>query len=266
MGPQHPFADQFPNRQAWRFEKELASIARTAHTADGLQHLINRWPTLVARRRDPETAAAWRAFVDRKLAGLPWPARPEQVRATATTRTRQVMQALRGPGRPGAGPHAPAAAPPAVVFRSDTGQAAEIPEGPPFLRPAGPEIETTRPIVGSVPGGPQVLVAERQRRPGGPTPLGWVTEHVGRWPGVGWTAAEVVYNPRRYQVMLTQVGHDVSGALEAAGWQRHATDGDRVLWTRDRLSATQAALARLDHAAAIDPPAAGLRPGLALER
>jgi hypothetical protein len=99
-------------------------------------------------------------------------------------------------------------------------------------------------------------------------PPGWATEHVGRWHG---RDTEVVYNPRRYQVLVTQVGSDIFDALEAQGWQRHGTDGDRVVWTRDRLAATRSALAHLDQAAAIGPPAPGppapeLRPAIGLER
>jgi hypothetical protein len=110
-------------------------------------------------------------------------------------------------------------------------------------------------------------VKERRRSPGGPLPVGWIVEDVGQWPGVHGTDAEVVYNPRRHQVMVTQgLDPESAAALQADGWQRHATDGDRVLWTRDRVAVTQAALARLDQAAAIDPPVAGLRPSLALER
>ena len=263
MGPQHPFADQFPNRLAWRFEKTLRASARDTTGPESLQRYIAA-VTHMLQVRKPEWATAWRAFVDRKLADLPWPALPEQVHAVTTTKVRHVVRGLRSSSGP-TGPALDAAA----VLRTwgvfETGEPAETPQGPPFLRPAGPEITATRPVVGAVPGGPPVLVTERQRRPGGPTPKGWVTEHVGRWPGVHGSDTEVVYNPRRYQVMVTQIGQDVGGALEAAGWQRHVTDGDRVLWTRDHVAATQAGLTRIDQAAAIEPPAP-LRPGLALER
>jgi hypothetical protein len=68
-------------------------------------------------------------------------------------------------------------------------------------------------------------------------------------------------------MFTSQAGPDILAALEADGWQRHATDGGRVAWTRDRLAATQAALARHGHAVALEAPAPGLRPeGLGLAR
>ena len=94
-------------------------------------------------------------------------------------------------------------------------------------------------------------------------PAGWVTEHIGRWHG---RDTEVVYNPRRHQVMVTAGNTDIFDALDAQGWQRHGTDGDRAVWTRDRLDATRAALTRLDHAAVFEPPAPELRPAIGLER
>ena len=265
MGPQHPFADQFPNRLAWRFEKTLRAGARDATGPESLQRYIAT-VTDMLQVRNPEWATAWRVFVDRKLADLPWPALPEQVHAVTTTKVRHVIQGLRSSSGP-TGPALDAAAVLRTWGFSETGEPAEIPQGPPFLRRAGPEIKTTRPVVGAVPGGPPVLVTERQRRPGGPIPLGWVVEHVGYWPGVSGNDTEVVYNPRRHQVMITQrLGPESVASLHADGWQRHAADGDRVLWSRDRVAATQAALTRIDQAAAIEPPAAALRSGLALER
>jgi len=269
MGPRHPFADQFPNRWAWRFEKDLGTLARTAQTAEGLQYWINRWPTLMARRPTPEMAAAWRTFVNRKLADLPWPARPEQVQAITTSRTRQAIPALGRSARAGRPAVATTAATPAAVaYRRETGERVQVIEAPPYLRRAGPQVETSRPVGQPLPGDPQIHVTERNRAPGGPVPPGWATEHVGRWHG---RDTEVVYNPRRYQVLVTQVGSDIFDALEAQGWQRHGTDGDRVVWTRDRLAATRSALAHLDQAAAIGPPAPGppapeLRPAIGLER
>jgi hypothetical protein len=266
MGPTHPFADQFPNRVAWRFEKDLAALAHTTRSAEDLAHRINTWPNVFGDPgRRAEMGTAWRAFVTRKLAALPWPARPDQVQAVITTRARQVMAALPGSARPdrAALDVAAAVTPPAQFYRRDTGEAVQVREAPPYLRRAGPEIEIAGAVGHPAPGGPQVYAAERRRAPGGPVPVGWVSEHVGCWHG---RDTEVVYNPGRHQVMVTQVGEDAAGRVEASGWQRHAVDGDRVMWTRDRLVATRAALARHDQVAALAPPGPELRPALSLER
>jgi hypothetical protein len=82
-----------------------------------------------------------------------------------------------------------------------------------------------------------------------PTPAGWVSESVGRWAG---HETEVVYDPRRYAVMLTserRLGSAIEAAVEAEGWERRAVDGDRTFWTRDMLAATARTLARFDRAA-----------------
>jgi hypothetical protein len=82
-----------------------------------------------------------------------------------------------------------------------------------------------------------------------PTPEGWVSESVGRWEG---HETEVVYDPRRYAVMLTSTGQSdtaIDAALKAEGWKRRAVDGDRTLWTRDTLATTARALARFDRPA-----------------
>lgn len=257
MGPKHAFADQFTNRWAWRFEKTLAAAARTAQTAEGLQRWINVSAAEMARRGGPERANSWLAFVDRKLAGLPWPARPEQVAAITTSRATHVIRAVGGPRRPGqrAGPAAAAPPPPAVYYRGDTGERVHGVEAAPYLRRAGPGFDATRPVGRPAPGGPQVHVIERQRAPGGPVPPGWETAHVGRWYG---RDAEVVYNPRRHQVMIThQLGRDMVAALEGDGWERYATDGGRVAWIRGRLAATRTALARADQATGIDAAGPG---------
>lgn len=84
----------------------------------------------------------------------------------------------------------------------------------------------------------------RERSDG--VPDGWITERIGRW---GHDDAEVVYNARRYEVMLTssRAADDVVAGLEASGWERHGEAGSRTFWTRDRIAATRAALARVDH-------------------
>jgi hypothetical protein len=79
-------------------------------------------------------------------------------------------------------------------------------------------------------------------------PDGWVVESAGLWRG---RAAEVVYDPRRHDVMITDgVGHDATEAsLRADGWERCAIDGRKGLWARDRQVAARGALARLDQVA-----------------
>lgn len=87
-------------------------------------------------------------------------------------------------------------------------------------------------------------------RKSNPTPQGWVTEPLGRWAG---HETEVVYDPRRYAVMVTsesRSGNDVGATLEADGWERRAVDGDCTFWTRDKLAAARRGLARFDPAAA----------------
>jgi len=87
-------------------------------------------------------------------------------------------------------------------------------------------------------------------------PDGWVVEPAGLWRG---GEAEVVYDPRRHDVMITEgVGHDeVDAALRTDGWMRCGVEGRKVLWARDRLVAVRSTLARLDQAAgfAADPAA-----------
>jgi hypothetical protein len=85
-------------------------------------------------------------------------------------------------------------------------------------------------------------------------PDGWVVESTGLWRG---GAAEVVYDPRRHDVMVTEgVGHDeLDAALRADGWMRCAVEGRKGLWARDRLVAVRNTLARFDQAVAGAEPA-----------
>src|SRR5919106_1598614 len=148
VGPQHPFADQFPTRLAGRFEKTLRAGARDATGPESLQRYIAAVTDMLQVRR-PQWATAWRAFVDRKLADLPWPALPEQVHAVTTTKVRHVVRGLRSSSGP-TGPALDAAAVLRTWGLSETGEPAEIPEGAPFLRRAGAEITATRPVGGPV--------------------------------------------------------------------------------------------------------------------
>jgi hypothetical protein len=105
----------------------------------------------------------------------------------------------------------------------------------------------------------EVLPRAFDHRPG-PVPDGWVAESVGYWAG---RPAEVVYDPRRYSVSVTDEASDAGAALVAVGWQWHDSDGRRSVWIQDKLQATRSSLERLDHrakAAVVDvtgPPASG---------
>lgn len=77
-----------------------------------------------------------------------------------------------------------------------------------------------------------------------PCPPGWVAEPVGRWDG---SAKEVVYQPRRHDVLIVRGGSSpkIENALPGAGWTRsQETEGARM-WIRDRLTLTRDALERM---------------------
>lgn len=76
----------------------------------------------------------------------------------------------------------------------------------------------------------------------GIVPSGWTTDVV-EWNG---QETEVVYNPRRYDVMVvhSSMTEDHEGDLAAAGWSYEGTDGHTVMWVRDRFAAARAALDR----------------------
>jgi hypothetical protein len=78
---------------------------------------------------------------------------------------------------------------------------------------------------------------------GGEVPSKWATVPIGVWDG---RESEVVYDPRRHDVMVVQaaVTEDWEGDLAASGWAYEGTDGRSVMWVRDRVTATRAALDR----------------------
>lgn len=85
-------------------------------------------------------------------------------------------------------------------------------------------------------------------------PEGWVAQPIGRWFGPsserwfgpsGVVDAEVVYDPRRFDVTVTRP-HGRQGLGEAEVWERLDSDGVQVVWVRDRIDAARDALARLD--------------------
>jgi hypothetical protein len=96
-----------------------------------------------------------------------------------------------------------------------------------------PEIETAA----QAPGRPFLQPARS-----GIVPAGWTTDVI-EWNG---QETEVVYNPRRYDVMVvhTSMTEDHEGDLTAAGWSYEGTDGHTVMWVRDRFAAARAALDR----------------------
>ena len=122
----------------------------------------------------------------------------------------------------------------------------ELVDASPHIRPAGSST-----IVD--PAGGEVAV-----------PPGWVAESIGLWVGV---RSEVIYNPRRLEVDVTDV--ETVGASASVGWQIVEPGGSRVLRIRDRGVAARAALDRLDHriaeAQASGPPQAEAPPTFGAE-
>jgi hypothetical protein len=82
-----------------------------------------------------------------------------------------------------------------------------------------------------------------------PLPDGWTTEQAGQWQG---HEVEVVYDPRRHDVMLVQgpAADDADGRLAQIGYEFVATDGQSWLWYRDRLAAARNTLERAPGASA----------------
>ena len=86
-------------------------------------------------------------------------------------------------------------------------------------------------------------------------PEGWEREPIGTWNGY---QAEVVHDPRRHDYLLVRgsAADDIDGGLAHAGYQFQATDGRQWLWTRDRLDAARARIARTDRPPALEATAA----------
>lgn len=76
-------------------------------------------------------------------------------------------------------------------------------------------------------------------------PVGWVSEPAGQWAG---KEVEVVYDPRRHQVLLVRndPGDSSRAAIADNGYRRTAVDGQQEMWVRDRVAHTQARLDRLE--------------------
>jgi transcriptional regulator with XRE-family HTH domain len=248
---------------AERFEDALRVIAAAADGPEDFRQGIAYMTERLAARR-PAIADRWQAFVTHKRAAASAEllslvdnsgVYPTSGIGRANETVRHSTEALRpAPATtPGIDVRDPRRGgnPPPQASRS-----AQAPAEParPYLRATGPEIHTV-PLADSdaarleLPGG-EIYLHKRHQAPGGPVPPGWVAEHFGRWQG---REAEVVYNPRRHDVIVTNRVHlvgDQATSLEAIGFERHATAGRRELWVRDRTAATWTALARHDQAAA----------------
>lgn len=76
-------------------------------------------------------------------------------------------------------------------------------------------------------------------------PVGWVSEPAGQWDG---KEVEVVYDPRRHQVVLLRndPGDTTRDAIAESGYRRIAHDGRQEMWVRDRVDTAQARLDRLE--------------------
>ena len=76
-------------------------------------------------------------------------------------------------------------------------------------------------------------------------PVGWAAEPAGQWGG---REMEIVYDPRRHQVLLvrTQLPDSTHRALAGAGYERMTVNGSQEVWVRDRLAAVRVGLERCD--------------------
>lgn len=75
-------------------------------------------------------------------------------------------------------------------------------------------------------------------------PVGWVSEPAGLWAG---KEVEVVYDPRRHQVVLVRndPGDPARAAIAENGYRRVAVDGPQEMWVRDKVEVAQRRLDRL---------------------
>ena len=66
-------------------------------------------------------------------------------------------------------------------------------------------------------------------------PVGWAAQPAGQWGG---RDMEIVYDPRRHQVLLVrnQLPDATRSALAGSGYQRMTVDGSQEVWVRDRLT------------------------------
>lgn len=92
---------------------------------------------------------------------------------------------------------------------------------------------------------PYLRPAPLQGAPSPQCPEGWAAEPAGLW---GDTHMEVVYNPRRHDVLIVRgrMSHPAEAALPSVGYfERDAAEGVRM-FVRDRTAATRNALERLE--------------------
>ena len=76
-------------------------------------------------------------------------------------------------------------------------------------------------------------------------PVGWISEPAGVWGG---KEVDVVYDPRRHDVMFTRskVSDHVQRGFREVGYRRTAVDGSNEMWVRDRLAVISTAMDRVE--------------------
>lgn len=103
--PTHAYADQFGHEWAWQFENELQVMVTAA---DGPEDLQRRITAQTERLGNLDLAANWRAFVNRKLAGVADPELGQDVEVIPPAGVRQPSRPT-----PTVAPHARGVAGPA---------------------------------------------------------------------------------------------------------------------------------------------------------
>ena len=109
---------------------------------------------------------------------------------------------------------------------ADVARPTEARRAQPYVRPASPADQITDTA-------------------GRSAPRGWVVEPIGTWESA---QHEVVYDPRRHEVTVTESAHD-HRSIATPGWQLQATDGSRGFWTLDRVAAARGWLNRFEQLA-----------------
>lgn len=97
----------------------------------------------------------------------------------------------------------------------------------------------------NVPAEPYLRPAPPEGAPPQPCPPGWAAEPAGIWDG---RHQEVVYNPRRHDVVIVRGGlsPSVEASLPGIGYAEALSSDDARMWVRDRFAMTRAALDRLE--------------------
>jgi len=76
-------------------------------------------------------------------------------------------------------------------------------------------------------------------------PVGWSAEPAGIWGG---KEVEVVFDPRRHQVLLARndLGDKTRSEIAGDGFRRIASDGKQEMWVRDQVEVMRGRLDRLE--------------------